>query len=94
MEYKNGLRSISLLAGADGGISKPTMTVREIEKILSPEVSFASFLVPSAKLGRYVKRADLAECLDMATDTRTAGVWFQYRAGEVKRDCKSRGHVQ
>jgi hypothetical protein len=38
-EYRSALRAVSQLSGADGGISKPTLTIGELEQVISPEVS-------------------------------------------------------
>lgn len=37
-EYRASLRAVSQLSGADGGVSKPSLTIGELEGALSPEV--------------------------------------------------------
>jgi hypothetical protein len=43
-EYRASLRAVSQLSGADGGVSKPSLTVGELEGALSPEVGIHSIL--------------------------------------------------
>lgn len=43
-EYRASLRAVSQLSGADGGVSKPSLTVGELEGALSPEVCPTSAL--------------------------------------------------
>jgi len=37
-EYRSSLRAVSQLSGADGGVSKPKLTIRELEGVITPEV--------------------------------------------------------
>jgi len=41
IEYKNGMRALSQVAGPDGGISRPVLSIRDIEAVLSDEVSWS-----------------------------------------------------
>lgn len=37
-EYRSALRAVSQISGADGGISKPRLTIEELEGVITPEV--------------------------------------------------------
>lgn len=38
-EYRSALRAVSQISGADGGVSKPKLTIEELESVITPEVS-------------------------------------------------------
>ena len=37
-EYRSALRAVSQVSGADGGVSKPKLTIEELEGVITPEV--------------------------------------------------------
>jgi hypothetical protein len=37
-EYRSALRAVSQVSGADGGVSRPKLTIEELEGVITPEV--------------------------------------------------------
>ena len=37
-EYRSALRAVSQIVGSDGGVSKPKLTIQELEGVITPEV--------------------------------------------------------
>jgi hypothetical protein len=37
-EYRSALRAVSQVSGADGGVSRPKLTIEELERVITPEV--------------------------------------------------------
>jgi hypothetical protein len=37
-EYRSALRAVSQVSGADGGVSRPKVTIEELEGVITPEV--------------------------------------------------------
>jgi len=67
-EYRSALRAVSQVSGADGGVSKPKLTIDELEGVITPEVrpSSPAFLV--ADNGGYYQ---VEEEEGMLADNRT-----------------------
>ena len=37
-EYRSALRAVSQVSGADGGVSRPKLTIEELEGVITPEL--------------------------------------------------------
>lgn len=79
-EYRASLRAVSQLSGADGGVSKPSLTVGELEGALSPEVSLINHPVQVSRL------LTVSERSLMEDRPRIIEIRIQHRA----RECDGR----
>jgi hypothetical protein len=53
-EYRSALRAVSQVSGADGGVSRPKLTIEELEGVITPEV--CPLFMDSSKISHAMRR--------------------------------------